>query len=574
MKKISCKKSFKKQSMSSPNPDTFKQHYDIKPCNLNEDEFKLLQKNTFIGKKQYGILMDALPKTELLFLKQHLHLIPDIYSPYPINKDKIGIPIYRENKSAIYIPKEFGLKRYGQPNQNLLTIADKTEKINLQFTWELREYQKAVFDAFINHFDVCGNYGGILQIPCGKGKTILAIRMLVHLGVKTLIAVPTEDLMDQWETVLQNCCPNIRIGKIQASIFNIDCKDVVIGTVQTLYGKEFEKDAFDTFGLTILDEVHHWTGKEYSNFFYNIPSKRIIGLSATLYKTKNLFPILQYSIGSVFFSDTSRDGEIVNIRAIHFDDKTQYYNELIEKNGQLMFSSMITKISDYKPRTLFLMKLLQDAYNQHPENQIMVLANNKSLLHDLYEELTNNPFATFGYYIGGMDKEEKDDSKNKNIILGTYSMASEGLDIKTLATLFMVSPRIDITQSVGRILREKHDNYIVYDIVDNHRTFKAQFVKRKQFYKKFNYNIFETKASKYSGLGKHDDWIKELPENWKCTFSANEFEGINTQTQSKKLNNKKITKKNTKEKDEDSSDYESDSELLEKKTNSNYDCMF
>jgi hypothetical protein len=543
-------KSFlQKKKMQKETTDIFLQHYDIEKCPLVGQELELLQKNTFIGKKQYAIMLHALPKTELDFLRNCLLLIPNVFSPYPINKEKIGIPIYRETETAIYIPKEFGLKRYGKPFGNLLR-EDKTQKINLQFTWDLREYQKKVFDAFVEHFDVCRNYGGILQIPCGKGKTILAIRMLVHLGVKTLIVVPTEDLMEQWEMVLQSCCPTVQVGKIQGSVFDVENKDVVVGTIQTLYGKEFEAGSFDNFGLAILDEVHHWTGKEYSNFFYNIPCKKIIGLSATLYKTKNLFPILQYSIGSVFFSDTSRDGEEICIRAIHYDNKDPFYNEIeTDDSGNPSYSKMITKISNYKPRTLFLIKALKDAYHEHPENQIMVLANNKSLLYDLNEELEKDPFATFGYYMGQMKKHNKLESKNKNIILGTYAMASEGLDIKTLATLFMVSPRVDITQSVGRILREKHDHYIVYDIVDNHRIFKGQFVKRKDFYKKFFYDIYETKASQYYGVGNSDDWNADLPQGWKCTYTRpqNNSAGIN--------------------------DEEDDAEFREK-TNVDLECMF
>ena len=40
-------------------------------------------------------------------------------------------------------------------------------------------------------------------------------------------------------------------------------------------------------------------------------------------------------------------------------------------------------------------------------------------------------------------------SETKKIIVATYAMASEGLDIKTLSTLFLVSPRTDVVQAVG-----------------------------------------------------------------------------------------------------------------------------
>ena len=76
-------------------------------------------------------------------------------------------------------------------------------------------------------------------------------------------------------------------------------------------------------------------------------------------------------------------------------------------------------------------------------------------------------------------------------------MAAEGLDIKTLSTLVLATPRTDITQAVGRILRVKRERPLVIDIVDDHTIFKNQYKKRKSFYKKNNYQIFETNNKKY-----------------------------------------------------------------------------
>ena len=64
---------------------------------------------------------------------------------------------------------------------------------------------------------------------------------------------------------------------------------------------------------------------------------------------------------------------------------------------------------------------------------------------------------------------------------------AEGLDIKTLTTLILATPKTDIEQAVGRILREKHEQPLVIDIVDNHEVFKKQWDKRKAYYLKNNY---------------------------------------------------------------------------------------
>ena len=79
----------------------------------------------------------------------------------------------------------------------------------------------------------------------------------------------------------------------------------------------------------------------------------------------------------------------------------------------------------------------------------MVLGHNKSLLTYLHDAIKHRGIATVGYYIGGMKETELKISEGKKIIIATYAMAEEGLDIKTLTTLIMATPKVDVTQAVG-----------------------------------------------------------------------------------------------------------------------------
>jgi superfamily II DNA or RNA helicase len=113
--------------------------------------------------------------------------------------------------------------------------------------------------------------------------------------------------------------------------------------------------------------------------------------------------------------------------------------------------------------------------------------------------LAVNPLLTIGYYIGGMKEEKREAAgREARVLLASYAMASEALDIKTLTTLIMATPKTDIEQSVGRILREKHSSPIVVDIIDSHDLFKNQWRKRKTFYKKENYKIIYTISTDYT----------------------------------------------------------------------------
>jgi superfamily II DNA or RNA helicase len=147
----------------------------------------------------------------------------------------------------------------------------------------------------------------------------------------------------------------------------------------------------------------------------------------------------------------------------------------------------------------------------------MVLAHNRALLTYLYDAIhhrISNDESTVGYYVGGMKEKDLKITESKKIVLATYAMAAEALDIKTLSTLVMASPKTDIEQSVGRILRTRGQNPIVVDIVDSHEYLKGQWLKRKAFYKKCNYKIFSIPSTKYDGF--MIDWSK--PYAWKLEY--------------------------------------------------------
>ena len=127
------------------------------------------------------------------------------------------------------------------------------------------------------------------------------------------------------------------------------------------------------------------------------------------------------------------------------------------------------------------------------------------MLNYIFEAVNHRNIGTVGYYVGGMKESALKLTESKQIVLATFSMASEGLDIKSLSTLFMVTPMTKIEQAVGRILRQKHDfNPVVVDIIDIHANFQNQWKKRKLFYKKQNYKIIQTNSFNY--VSDTSDW--------------------------------------------------------------------
>jgi superfamily II DNA or RNA helicase len=148
------------------------------------------------------------------------------------------------------------------------------------------------------------------------------------------------------------------------------------------------------------------------------------------------------------------------------------------------------------------LKVLVKELEEEPDQQIMILAHNKNLLVYLYKAIEHRHIAPVGYYLGGMKDEDLKQTESRKIIIATYAMAAEALDIKTLTTLVLATPRTDVTQAVGRILRVKHERPMVIDIVDSHDVFKRQWYKRRKFYAKNKYKIVSTTSDRYAA----GDW--------------------------------------------------------------------
>ena len=122
--------------------------------------------------------------------------------------------------------------------------------------------------------------------------------------------------------------------------------------------------------------------------------------------------------------------------------------------------------------------------------KILVLSDRIDNLTKLKEKLDKKEINN-DIYIGGMKQSKLDIAAEATVILASYGMASEALDIPTLNTLIMATPRRNIEQSVGRILRTKNHEVqpLIVDIVDQLKSFNNQGMARRKFYKRLKYGM-------------------------------------------------------------------------------------
>jgi superfamily II DNA or RNA helicase len=365
--------------------------------------------------------------------------------------------------------------------------------------------------------------------------------------------------MNQWIERIQDFLPAARIGKIQGQIIDIDDKDIVFAMLQSLSMKDYPSTLFDSFGLTIIDEVHHISSEVFSCALFKLVTKYTLGLSATMDRKDGTTKVFKMFLGEVVYKlERPKDEEVI-VRGITYQTNDDEYNELeLDFRGKTASAKMLSKICNYNRRSEFIIKVLKDMIAENPRQQIMLIASYKSILKYMYDAINHHNICSVGYYIGGMKESALKETESKQVVLATFSMASEGLDIKTLSTLFMITPMTNIEQSVGRILRQKHDFApIVVDIIDTHDNFQRQWAKRKSFYKAQNYKIIQS----YSSIYDPDS------SKWKVTYIPKSIE------ESKKIkkidneekNNKTSSRSSTERSIADDSDEEVEIESEETK---------
>jgi len=376
-------------------------------------------------------------------------------------------------------------------------------------------------------FEIDGNHRFVLGDFTVTHNTVMGLKIISLLKKKTLIIVHKEFLMNQWIERIAEFLPTATVGKIQGQVFDVKGNDIVIGMVQTLYDKEYPADAFSCFGLTIIDEVHRIGSEQFSRTLFKTITPYMLGISATVDRKDKLTRVLHMFIGDKIYSETRNDDDPVCVRAIQYKTDDPVFNEVdLDFRGNPKYSSMIVKLCDYNRRSDFIVRIIGDLIDEDPEKQIMVLCHNRSLLTYLYDAIEHRKIASVGYYVGGMKQTNLQATETKQIVLATYAMAAEALDIKTLSTLIMVTPKTDITQSVGRILRVKHENPIIVDIIDSHDIFQNQWAQRKRFYKKSNYRIRQIESAQYMNM--KIDWDEDV--TWKRVYEPKDKANCNNKS--------------------------------------------
>ena len=395
----------------------------------------------------YAIKKSSLTPRTTQTLRKDLTVSPVTNPKFQRQAATQSFTVYTESPSRFYIPRSWGKEFFGEPEADAIPEA-KSLRSDLKFQGTPYDYQKAIVDQFLH---VGGN--GLICVPCGRGKTFMAIWTALRLGKQFMIVVDKEFLMNQWKGELESLVPGIQVGILQEDKCQVGeetvngkpmilaelkdvCKskglkvsgtrdqliqriqdqdpsfqpqeiktvtyDCTIAMIQTLVQRDFPQGTFKPFGFTIFDECHHLGAAHFSRALLKIQTKNMLGLSATPTRDDGLTKVFEWFLGKpVYWEKTREPDPQVVVRLEQFTTKNPEYNEIpIDYRGEPVLARLLTKIVECPERNQHIAELIKDI-GKDERRRILVLSERIGHLETLETRLKDSKLS-MSYYVVGM----------------------------------------------------------------------------------------------------------------------------------------------------------------------------
>ena len=212
--------------------------------------------------------MLRLPTPELMQILFGKHLPAEIRSAMGRDKRHAFLRTQPFHFSAI--------KQAFKEQQTSFTVAFE-ERPTLPFETTLnvepRPYQNEALACWS-----AANSAGVVILPTGAGKTLVAAMAIHKTGLWTLAVVPTLDLLQQWRVALASA---LSLSADEIGLFGGGEKEIKPITIITYDSAALYTAELKHFGLLVFDECHHLPAPTYRLIAEGAFTPFRLGLSAT-----------------------------------------------------------------------------------------------------------------------------------------------------------------------------------------------------------------------------------------------------------------------------------------------------
>lgn len=196
-------------------------------------------------------------------------------------------------------------------------------QFNIKKHIEPRDFQAEAKDAWKK-----AGSRGVVTLPTGAGKTILAVMLISETQRPSLVHVPTIDLMFQWQEVLVQHF-DTPIGLLGGGYHEIT--PLTVATYDSALLHVAQRG--NQFGFIIFDECHHLPGEQYQYLALSSIAPFRLGLTATPDRQDGRDSWLYYLCGNLCYEthidelegETLAPYEIITLEVeMESDEQEQY----------------------------------------------------------------------------------------------------------------------------------------------------------------------------------------------------------------------------------------------------------
>jgi superfamily II DNA or RNA helicase len=358
------------------------------------------------------------------------------------------LQLWRETEDHLVIPREFVPRDEYQHLSFPIVSVQPTQFRHVSFkeniTLDAVEPDKTVQrDAWPN---ITASKSGLLNLSCGAGKTVLALKLIAHRQVPALVVVNNTTLINQWRERIFEYLTDVPggVGVIQGppSSWDWEGRGVCLAMIHSLaiHSESIPPGMDRYFGLVIYDEIHHLAAPLFvrtAPMFYGERQ----GLTATVTREDGLEPVYQYHVGNVYYSNLMQD----LTPKIYFQECPVVLDQasaeardpetgIFDKNGKINIPKLRTFLGRLPECNEFIANKLKTPLEKG--RKVLALSHSVEQL-----RLLNSMFATSGLCTGREKPEERLITlRSKQLSFGTLQLVKEALDEATLDTLFFLTP--------------------------------------------------------------------------------------------------------------------------------------
>jgi superfamily II DNA or RNA helicase len=356
---------------------------------------------------------------------------------------------------------------------------------------------------------------GVVVLPTGAGKTVLALMAVAQLQARTLVVVPTLELVEQWRTALieRLGAPAEAVGQLGGGR-----RDLRPLTVATYDSASMRGRQLPQFGLLVLDEAHHLPATTYRTIARKVDAPYRLGLSATPERADGRHADLAHLLGPEVYrrlpADLAAERHISTYRErrVYVDlspaERMRYDRLMAEYRWYLStrriwtggadFFKDLVRRSGYDPAA-------RRALRAHHEARLTALNADAKIgkVAELLDRHRQDKVIVFSEYTALVDQLSRrlclpsityrTDSRERQAILDGFRsqrysklaagrVLNEGVDVPDANVAIVVSGSSatrEYIQRLGRVLRPKPRPAVLYELISR-RTVEGRSAQRRR----------------------------------------------------------------------------------------------